>query len=109
MGIETTVDGRVTQLQSPSSHLINGGVYWVQPSFLQKLTFSTDMPLSLENEILPKSQFSGLGLFGIEFASPFIDIGVPKDYRRAAENLPILINRNPEERTLNGILKIEAI
>ena len=91
MGIETTGEGRVTQLQSLSSPLINGGVYFIQPSFLQKLSFQADKPVSLENEILPSALKSGLGLFGLEFSAPFIDIGVPADYSRAQDELPNLI------------------
>ena len=88
MGIETTADGRVTQLQPPSSAFINGGVYWIQPSFLQKLSFTADKPLSLENEILPSALASGIGLFGFESAAHFIDIGLPADYSRAQTELP---------------------
>jgi NDP-sugar pyrophosphorylase family protein len=91
MGIETTDEDQVTQLQSSPSQLINGGVYWIRPSFLQKLSFPADKPISLENEILPLALCSNLRLFGLEFSAPFIDIGIPADYSRAQSELPNLI------------------
>jgi len=69
-----------------SEGLINGGIYLVNRKYLE----SRKLPVvfSLEEEILVKE--AGASLFkGVIFDDPFIDIGVPEDYRRAGNILKI--------------------
>ena len=63
-----------------SEGLINGGIYLINRDFIE----SRELPevFSLENEILEKEAGSGILKCSI-FDAPFLDIGVPEDYRKA--------------------------
>ena len=92
MGIEVSPDGRITSLKSGRAHsfrLVNGGAYWVHPRALRGCRFALGEKVSLEDDIFPAALTSGQRLFGIEFTSTFIDIGVPDDYHRAATLLAV--------------------
>lgn len=67
--------------------LINGGIYVMN----RKLLISDDHPevFSLEKEILEKNAGRGV-LRCLTFEDPFIDIGIPEDYKRAAEILKMI-------------------
>lgn len=88
MGIELDDLGRVTCLKNKSAeleyHLASGGVYWVKDINLfasfRKLKMS---PISFEDQILPSIHSAKRLIFGLEFDTSFIDIGVPIDYLRA--------------------------
>jgi D-glycero-alpha-D-manno-heptose 1-phosphate guanylyltransferase len=64
--------------------VINGGVYVVRTSAIM----DADLPgkFSLEKDFLERN-LSGLQVHGKIFEEYFIDIGVPKDYRRAQTEL----------------------
>jgi D-glycero-alpha-D-manno-heptose 1-phosphate guanylyltransferase len=64
--------------------LINGGIYLINRDFIE----SEDMPdvFSLEKEILEKKAPSGI-IKGLVSDAPFIDIGIPEDYRKAEDML----------------------
>lgn len=63
---------------------INGGVYWFNKDWLQK-KFSYQGYVSFEQQILPKLATDGqLKLYALG-SVPFIDIGVPETYHKAAE------------------------
>jgi D-glycero-alpha-D-manno-heptose 1-phosphate guanylyltransferase len=67
-----------------SEGLINGGIYLVNRKYLESRKFP--VVFSLEEEILVKE--AGTSLFkGVIFDDPFIDIGMPEDYRRAGNIL----------------------
>ena len=61
---------------------INGGIYIFNKKKIENNFFNTDEEISFENLILPllieKEEVTGSF-----FEKPFIDIGVPKDYKRA--------------------------
>jgi D-glycero-alpha-D-manno-heptose 1-phosphate guanylyltransferase len=59
---------------------INGGIYLVNRQFFE----SRQLPavFSLEKELLAKEAGTSV-LKGVVFDDPFIDIGIPEDYRRA--------------------------
>lgn len=88
MGVEIDKLNRVTCLKVRSSnldyHLASGGVYWVKNiemfASFRKLKMS---PISFEDQILPSIFAAKRNIFGIEFDTTFIDIGVPVDYLRA--------------------------
>ncbi len=67
-----------------SEGLINGGIYLVNRKYLESRKFPVEF--SLEEEILVKEAGSSL-LKAMIFNDPFIDIGVPEDYRRAGNIL----------------------
>ena len=90
MGIEINDNGKIISFNSAydeNFQFANGGVYLINPSILEKLIWSPDIYISLENELLPEFASSRANLFGIECLGKFIDIGVPEDYFRAHEVL----------------------
>ncbi len=91
MAIEIGQEGNILALKSKSKQetcLANGGVYVVEPSALLKVPYEADASVSLENELLPIMSDLGVRFFGQEYASLFIDIGIPTDYSRAGNVLP---------------------
>lgn len=63
-----------------SEGLINAGIYLMNRHFLDQ--FNLPDVFSLEKDILEKADGSGI-LGCLEFTEPFIDIGIPEDYRKA--------------------------
>jgi D-glycero-alpha-D-manno-heptose 1-phosphate guanylyltransferase len=91
MGVELGADGRLQDVGSgpgEAGALANGGVYIFDPTALRGAGFPTGTRLSLEETLLPSLNACSRGLFGMECAGRFIDIGVPADYARAGEILP---------------------
>ena len=70
-----------------ASGLINAGVYIVERSAVELIP--AGRAVSLEREVLPR--LVGHGLFGAECEGPFIDIGVPEDYRRLAADPELVL------------------
>ena len=89
MGLKLADNGAILALESGSSdsNLFNGGVYLINPSVFDRLDKALRKKISLENDLLPNFITSGGLLYGIECIGKFIDIGLPKDYHRAAEIL----------------------
>ena len=89
MGLKLADNGAILALESGSSdsNLFNGGVYLINPSVFDRLDKTSREKISLENDLLPNFITSGGLLYGIECIGKFIDIGLPKDYHRAAEIL----------------------
>ena len=63
-------------------YFANGGIYWLKPNILSIFNFKKDF-ISLEKDILSYLKDKNLNLIGIDFITPFIDIGVPRDYLKA--------------------------
>jgi len=90
MGMEVADNGRILSLQSGTarpSRLANGGAYLVEPSVLNSFDKEADKKYSLEDDILSSIFVQGRRLYGVEQSGPFVDIGVPEDYLRAAKVL----------------------
>ena len=88
MGIELSGSGRVDSLKSNMTHsgrLVNGGVYLLDPSILDKYQYNLTDKVSLEDDILPFLFSQESRIFGLEQAGRFIDIGLPEDYHRVSE------------------------
>lgn len=88
LGMDVASTGQISSLEAQAgqaSYLANGGVYFVNPQALNYLFSNTQ--ISLENDIFPLAMQSNQRLFGLEFDDPFIDIGLPADYNRAAKFL----------------------
>ena len=83
--------GRLEQFCAPGEgtppYLINGGIYLVNPGFLEKerLRWDGKMPLSLEGDLFPKWIREQKAIFGWQGTGEFIDIGIPEEYRRCHE------------------------
>jgi D-glycero-alpha-D-manno-heptose 1-phosphate guanylyltransferase len=75
-GISLAADGRVTDLSGRGA--ANGGVFMFERAAATALPAGRS---SLEKDLLPR--LSG-GLYGCIFDAPFVDIGLPEDWRAAA-------------------------
>jgi D-glycero-alpha-D-manno-heptose 1-phosphate guanylyltransferase len=60
-------------------------VYLVTPHIIRSSNLPAGQRVSLEDEIMPGALAAGGRFFGMECEGRFIDIGVPEDYRRAAD------------------------
>lgn len=76
-GVSMASDGRVTGLAGKG--VVNGGVFLFRSAALAGLE---PVKCSLENDIL--AHFGG-SMYGRVFEAPFIDIGLPADWRAAAQ------------------------
>ena len=80
-------DGKILQFHEKKfchDGFINGGIYVMNRNMLM----SRHLPeiFSLEKDVLEKSTETG-DLFGMAFNEPFLDIGIPEEYRRAGSIL----------------------
>lgn len=75
-------EDRVVRFEEKGAHRgegwINAGVYLLGASLIRSIPVGR--PVSLEREIFP----SLTALFGLRVPGPFLDIGTPEDYARAA-------------------------
>ena len=88
LGMEVGKQGEILSLRSShqsGERLANGGVYLVNPRCLSNLEVALGERISLEDEIFPSLLLQGRKVFGLAFDEKFIDIGIPEDYRRAAD------------------------
>jgi len=93
MGMDVNDNGEIVTLKSEIGEigcLVNGGVYLINPSVIDKLNYQGDKKVSLEDELLVDFMSSGGSLYGMECSGKFIDIGIPEDYRRAETILPVV-------------------
>ncbi|MGQ0545555.1 MAG: sugar phosphate nucleotidyltransferase [Betaproteobacteria bacterium] len=79
-GLSVDAEGKVGAM---SGDLSNGGVYIMSSSRLRQLPWQAGQRLSLESDLLPHALRNGWRVYGREFDRPFVDIGVPQDYRGA--------------------------
>lgn len=81
--VDVDGQGRVLQFCEKEGRaqpgLINAGAYLFPRSWLRDVPSA--QPVSLEREVLPR--WVELGLSGFEARGPFLDIGIPSDYKRA--------------------------
>ncbi|BDU71071.1 nucleotidyltransferase family protein [Mesoterricola silvestris] len=93
--VELGPDGRIYSFREKTAleeGLINGGIYVLSRDFLQ--VTPADRPFSLETDVFAPRCPQG-SLFGREFDAPFIDIGIPEDYRHAQDMIPLLPGERP--------------
>jgi len=83
--VETANDDSVVSFsekpQRESGGYINAGIYLMQHAAIAGIP--EDRPVSIEREVFPG--LCGRGLYAMKGQFPFIDIGTPESYRRAAE------------------------
>jgi D-glycero-alpha-D-manno-heptose 1-phosphate guanylyltransferase len=90
MGVSLDRDERLIALVTPDQRgdvWANGGVYMVSPGVLDSVAERFKGEVSLESEIIPALLASKSAIYGFRHDGRFIDIGVPADYRRAADVL----------------------
>lgn len=88
--VETDADGFVLRFSSAPSHAagtINGGIYLFGAGMAGALAMRAGAKLSLETDIFPEAMRDGKRLAGFASDAPFVDIGVPEDYRLAEQVL----------------------
>jgi len=80
----TAFDNRV---RTSGRTLINGGVYLAERAAFSGMPMAEGRTSSLEDELYPSMLATRRRLYGYPSQGRFIDIGIPDDYRRAAEVL----------------------
>ncbi len=90
-GVGIDDSGKITtfdnQARTSEQTLINGGVYLANRGIFTGITSDPVIPVSIEEQIFPALMKAGRNLYGYTSSAPFIDIGVPEDYVRAASIL----------------------
>ncbi len=79
---ENSIVKKFEEKKPQSNGPINGGTGFMKPTSLTQ--FKWPGKFSLESDFF-QSKLTQLTIQAIEFSDPFIDIGIPEDYRRAAE------------------------
>ena len=90
LGVKLDDDGRLLSLVAPLAGgdvWANGGVYLISPGVLDPVAERFRGEVSLEGDIIPALLEAKSAIYGIRHNGRFIDIGIPDDYRRAAEIL----------------------
>jgi D-glycero-alpha-D-manno-heptose 1-phosphate guanylyltransferase len=90
LGVELNEDGRLISLVTrlvQNEVSANGGVYMISPGVLDPVAERFKDEVSLEGEIIPALMKLKSSIYGIRHNGRFIDIGIPDDYRRAADVL----------------------
>jgi D-glycero-alpha-D-manno-heptose 1-phosphate guanylyltransferase len=84
-GVHLTPEGWISEFGVSTSNLVNGGVlrFHLTSSDWKNL-HQRERPWSFEKELLPDWALDQ-SIRGVVFHEPFLDIGVPVDYARAAE------------------------
>lgn len=82
---DSRVTGFFEKTQSNAPGMINAGVYVFDRSVLECIP---EGPASLEKDVFP--QLLGQGIYALNSAGMFIDIGTPEDYARAQRLYPKL-------------------
>lgn len=77
---EGRINGFVEKGSASGEGWINGGIYLCSKEFLKNFNFNPKF--SFEKEILEK-EYSRRAIYGAGFINYFLDIGIPKDYKRA--------------------------
>jgi NDP-sugar pyrophosphorylase family protein len=97
-------DGRVTQFVEKGAWaghgLINAGVYLIRKQIVRNLPGKT--AISLEKEVLPG--ILDRGVYGLVCKGPFIDIGIPDDFKRAQVMLASQVGRASHDSSGPGIV-----
>jgi NDP-sugar pyrophosphorylase family protein len=76
---ESLVESFIEKGERTGSGWINAGIYLLPRELLQKIT--PGQQVSLEREVFP--ELIAKNLYGYHCKGPFIDIGVPEEYRRS--------------------------
>lgn len=86
-GVKLNENDRIHSLNGTKSdigELANGGVYLIDPNIFKRLEFKVGYKCSLEDDLIPSLLNTDSKFFGFENQGDFLDIGVPRDYFRAA-------------------------
>jgi D-glycero-alpha-D-manno-heptose 1-phosphate guanylyltransferase len=92
LGVTLDKDGRLISLVTrlvQNEVWANGGVYMISPGVLDLVAGRFKGEVSLEGQIIPALMELKSPIYGIRHSGRFIDIGIPDDYRRAADVLKL--------------------
>lgn len=101
LGVNLAADDRLISLISPVVEDLvwaNGGVYMIAPGVLDRVAAIFKGEVSLEAEIIPALLNLQTAMYGVRHTGRFIDIGIPEDYRRAADVVECNHSVNGETR-----------
>ena len=92
-GAVTVDQKRVTAFgaQTTGPCLINGGCYLIEVEPIAEQLKNYPQRFSLEQDFLPQMASNGMVGASLQDAS-FLDIGIPEDYLRSSEFLPVSLN-----------------
>lgn len=83
--VDIAADSAITCFEEKGSRqgagLINAGIYLLEQAFVEAMP--PDSAVSIERELFPA--LIGQGLYGFPQSGKFLDIGMPADYRAAAD------------------------
>lgn len=88
LGLDIGENGEIQNFRSnilSGFRFANGGVYSLHPRSLRALNIPVGIRISLEDEIFPSLISQKQKVYGLVFSNNFIDIGIPEDYKKAAE------------------------
>lgn len=92
MSLDVAEDGAIHALKSgrrDAGGWANGGVYMTTPAAIHRAGYTAGQKLSLEDNFMPALQAKGGVFYGMQCPGYFIDIGLPRDYLRASDTLPL--------------------
>jgi len=95
IGKDNKIKSFIEKVEYSHSNLINGGIYVLNKEIFKYI--SKDKLISLEKEVFPKLIDSNR-FYGVSFKNYFIDIGIPKDYKKIQENPEYLLKLKKYER-----------
>ena len=81
---DITSDGRLLPTSDGASLNKSGGIYLLSPGMVSDLQSRAVERLSFEDDLTPSYLNADLKLFAYVSDAPFVDIGVPEDYYKAA-------------------------
>jgi D-glycero-alpha-D-manno-heptose 1-phosphate guanylyltransferase len=90
MGVSLDENERLIALVAPNQRdeiWANGGVYMISPGVLDGFAERFKGEVSLEAVVIPALLASKSAVYGFRHQGRFVDIGLPADYRRAADVL----------------------
>lgn len=88
MGMDVHQDGSIMHLKSAQSNensFVNGGVYLINSNLFADGSFIAGNKYSFEADLIPSFLSHNKKVYGLNFDSFFIDIGVPDDYLRTVQ------------------------
>lgn len=90
-GVRINFQGEINEfgVKSDGLSLINGGCYLLNVNELKEILKDIKSPFSFENDFLPGYSLSGMVGSSVQDV-PFLDIGIPEDYKKA----PYFFNNN---------------
>lgn len=83
-GFNLSESSQIQKVNHHNSRFKSGGIYMFSKNILNKISSLDDSFYSFENDLTPAFLSDSSRVFGFHDKAQFIDIGMPKDFRRAS-------------------------